>query len=556
MEDRRSFLKKLIALGVAVPGAGALSRSMAALAREDTGRSTGQMEAALSSRQMAGQRVIYSYPGLTVPDALLQHIAAGEAAGVIFFGENIESIDQIAGVVQQLQEAQQQSPVSSPLLLMTDQEGGVVRRLPGPPEQSAKEIGQAADPEAAASQAGTEAGQNLAAAGMNVNLAPVLGVYRQPGDFLDQYERSFSQDPEIVSACGRAFITAQQQAGVAATAKHFPGLGTAAASENTDLGPVTLPVSLSTLREVDEVPYPPAIAAGVKLIMLSWAIYPALDPEYPAGLSATVVQSELRDRHGYQGVTITDALEAGSLDAFGTYGERAVLAAGAGMDLILCSARDVAQGQAVVTALSETLDGGQLDAAEFSAALQRLTALREGPAAGRYFPETGHTVKGNFLAYWEQFGGLSTFGYPITDEYTDSETEILTQYFERARFELHPGAAPERYDVQLGLLGVELAQREGLTGTAPFQPVDGGNDANGTFFPETGHRLCFGMRDFWNTHGGLAIFGYPISEEFQDPATGFTVQYFERQRLEWHPENPPDWQILGGLLGSELQPGQ
>jgi hypothetical protein len=104
------------------------------------------------------------------------------------------------------------------------------------------------------------------------------------------------------------------------------------------------------------------------------------------------------------------------------------------------------------------------------------------------------------------------------------------------------------------LLGVELAQKEHLTGTTPFQPIHAGSDANCTFYEPTGHRLCFGFRDFWNAHGGLAIYGYPISEEFHDAQTGFTVQYFERQRLEYHPENPPQWQVLGGLLGRQLLP--
>ena len=82
------------------------------------------------------------------------------------------------------------------------------------------------------------------------------------------------------------------------------------------------------------------------------------------------------------------------------------------------------------------------------------------------------------------------------------------------------------------------------------------DDANCTYFPETCHRLCFGFRDYWNANGGLAIFGFPISEEFQDPGSGLTVQYFQRQRFEWHPENPPAWQIEGGLLGSLLASGQ
>ena len=147
----------------------------------------------------------------------------------------------------------------------------------------------------------------------------------------------------------QAFITAQQTTGVAATAKHFPGLGSATTAQDTDTGPVTLTASLASLRAKDEAPYPAAIAAGVKLIMVSWAIYPALDAVYPAGLSPAVVQGELRGHLGYQGVTITDAIEAGALTSFGSYGQRAVLAAQAGMDLLLCSAQVVTQGQAVTS---------------------------------------------------------------------------------------------------------------------------------------------------------------------------------------------------------------
>jgi beta-N-acetylhexosaminidase len=333
--------------------------------------------AALTPQQLAGQRVIYSYPGLTPPDTLLQRIRAGQAAGVIFFGENISSLSQIRSVVQQLRAAQAQSPVQRPLLLMTDQEGGQVRRLPGEPVLSEKQIGQSANPPAQATSAGTGAGNNLAGVTMNVNLAPVLDVFRQPGDLMDQFGRSYSMDPAVVGTLGGNFITAQQATGVAATAKHFPGLGSASSTQNTDTRSVTLSVGLSTLRNVDEAPYRTAIADGVKLVMLSWAVYPALDGARPAGLSATVVQQELRQRNGFTGVTITDALEAGALRSFGSTGNRAVLAARAGMDLILASARDVTQGDAVVTGLSTAFTNGTLDQATFNAAVARVDALRD-----------------------------------------------------------------------------------------------------------------------------------------------------------------------------------
>ncbi|HEV7650344.1 MAG TPA: glycoside hydrolase family 3 N-terminal domain-containing protein [Actinophytocola sp.] len=330
------------------------------------------------AQQAAGQRVVYSYPGLTPPAGLLARIRAGEAAGVIFFGENISSLSQISGVVAQLRAAAAQSPVHEPLLLMTDQEGGQVRRLPGEPALSHKDVGTSANPATAATDAGHGAGANLAGVDMNVNLAPVLDVYHAPGDLMDQFERSFSQDPAAVSTLGANYVRGEQGEGVAATAKHFPGLGAAAATENTDTRPVTLNVPLSTLRSVHEAPYQASISAGAKLVMLSWAVYPALDAARPAGLSSVVIQQELRSRNGFGGVTVSDALEAGALRDFGSTGNRAVLAADAGVDLILASARDVGQGDEAAAALANALADGTLDSGAFGEALARIHALRAG----------------------------------------------------------------------------------------------------------------------------------------------------------------------------------
>ena len=235
---------------------------------------------ALSLQQMAGQRVIYSYGGLKPPAGLLRLIRHGEVGGVIFFGPNVSSPAQIASVIAELDRANASplNPVRAPLLLMTDQEGGLVRRVPGAPLLSEREIGESADPAAEAAGAGTGAGLNLRSLGINVNLAPVLDVYRQPDDFDDQYQRSYSMNPAVVAELGAGFIKAQQGVGVAATAKHFPGLGAAAHQQDTDLRPVTLNVPLATIRNTDELPYRAAIAAGVRLVMASWAVYPALDP--------------------------------------------------------------------------------------------------------------------------------------------------------------------------------------------------------------------------------------------------------------------------------------
>jgi beta-N-acetylhexosaminidase len=334
----------------------------------------------LTTAQLVGQRVIFSYPGATPPASLLNLIAAGEVGGVIFFGENITSLTQIAGVVGQLKEAHAASPVRSPLLLMTDQEGGIVRRLPGEPVLSEKQIGASADPVAGASAAGTGAGENLAGVGMNTNLAPVLDVFRQAGNFDDEFGRSYSMDPNVCAECGAAMITAQQKLNIAATAKHFPGLGAATVDQNTDLGPVTLDVPLADLRSIDERPFRSAIAAGVRMVMTSWAVYPALDQKLPSGLSPTIVEGELRRRLRFRGVTITDALEAGAIASFGTPAQCGVLAAKAGMDVLLCSARDVSEGQDTVAAIADALEHHALNPGQFEIALARVLALRNSLA--------------------------------------------------------------------------------------------------------------------------------------------------------------------------------
>jgi beta-N-acetylhexosaminidase len=336
----------------------------------------------LSVQQLAGQRVIYSYPGLTPPASLISLIQHGEAAGVIFFGQNISSETQIAGVIRQLNRANASSlnPVRAPLLLMTDQEGGQVRRLPGRPYLSEKQIGAnpLAKAEVLATQAGQGAAANLHGVGMNVNLAPVLDVYRKAGNFDDQFGRSYSMNPAVVSDLGSNMIKAQQAGGVAATAKHFPGLGAAAAKQNTDTGPVTLNLPLATIRSTDEPPFQAAIKAGVKLIMVSWATYPAIGAR-PAGLSPNVVQGELRNRLKFTGVTITDALEAGALRSYGSTQNRALFAALAGMDLLLCSAQKVTQGEQASGELAAAYRNGTLNGPAFLASVNRVVTLRQSP---------------------------------------------------------------------------------------------------------------------------------------------------------------------------------
>ena len=183
------------------------------------------------------------------------------------------------------------------------------------------------------------------AVGVNVDLAPVLDVAYARGNFIDRYERSYGSDPAAVGRLAATFIVCSSARARSPPPSTFRG-SEPRRGTTTPISARSPSTLLVGLRSVDEAPYRAAIAAGARIVMLSWATYPALDPRLPAGLSPTVIGGELRGRLGFRGVTMTDAIGAGALDRFGGVAQRAVLAARAGADLILTS-NNVAEGESV-----------------------------------------------------------------------------------------------------------------------------------------------------------------------------------------------------------------
>jgi hypothetical protein len=163
-----------------------------------------------------------------------------------------------------------------------------------------------------------------------------------------------------------------------------------------------------------------------------------------------------------------------------------------------------------------------------------------------YFPQTGHHLQYAFLEYWRHNGAIHVFGYPITGEF--EQDGMTVQYFERAIFEWHPDNPPE-HRVLLRRLGAEARDDRGLASHEAFQSRGEDSGAQGRYFPQTGHYVANAFLDYWQNRGGLYIFGYPLSGEFvQDD---LTVQYFERAILEWHPDNPANWNVLQERLGAQ-----
>lgn len=176
----------------------------------------------------------------------------------------------------------------------------------------------------------------------------------------------------------------------------------------------------------------------------------------------------------------------------------------------------------------------------------RVPAAGASSPAPRCFAATGRCIAGRFLDYWEAHGGLARHGLPLSAAFTQVLADgkpYTVQYFERSRFELHPeNAAPD--DVQLGQLGRALRPAD-----PPDGPPRGPGVQDGRYFPETGHWVGGRFFDYWYAQGGLAQFGYPLTAAFAerlDDGNVYTVQYFERARFEYHPENPfPDDLLLG-----------
>jgi beta-N-acetylhexosaminidase len=204
----------------------------------------------------------------------------------------------------------------------------------------------------------------------------VLDVAR-PDGVIAATERGFGSTPQRVAATAVPFAEGLQAGDVATTAKHFPGLG--AAPENTDFAVQRIGLSRQRLRDVDEEPYRAFVAAGGDLVMLSTAIYPALAPD-PAAFARPIATVELRGRLGFDGVSITDALDTVAVRSFGGPARASVAAARAGTDLLLFT--DLAAAEAGAAALVAKLRARRLDRAEFEASAQRVLDLRAKLAGG------------------------------------------------------------------------------------------------------------------------------------------------------------------------------
>jgi beta-N-acetylhexosaminidase len=279
----------------------------------------------LTLEQQVGRMVILRFAGTEAPDYVRRALREGRAAGAILFRDNVTDPVQLRALTQSLRRG------APGVLVCVDQEGGPIRTVPWAEPKRAAPAQQAFDAVREDSEA---AGRELREAGINVTLGPVADIPSIDGSVMTN--RAFTSDPAAASGAVAESVAGWHEAGVGTTVKHFPGLG--GATVNTDEGSATIDRTHRQLTE-DLAPFAFAVKQGTEFVMVSHAVYPALDRERIASQSPVVIDDLLRGELGFEGVVMTDSLEAAAVQAVADVEEAALASAEAGVDVILTTGR-------------------------------------------------------------------------------------------------------------------------------------------------------------------------------------------------------------------------
>lgn len=320
-------------------------------------------------RDMVGQMFVVSVGG-TEPDYYIEKmVRERNVGGVILFGHNMRSEGQVRDLTASLQGMSMRTEPAVPLFVAVDQEGGEIASAPWvAPQPAAAEVGRGGDP-AEARAVAEEIGRDLLRAGVNTNFAPVVDT----GFGAAIGNRSYGEDPELVSRMGAAAVGGYERAGIASAAKHFPNHGPAVADSHRELPVVGH--DMETLRSHDLPPFRAAVEAGVPMVMAGHLLYPAVDAERPASLSPRWM-GLLRDEIGFDGVIVTDDLAMAGASGGGTPERAAVEAVKAGADLLIVSSPPQQQADAY-DAVVAAVEAGEIPEERVRDSVRRLVEVKE-----------------------------------------------------------------------------------------------------------------------------------------------------------------------------------
>jgi beta-N-acetylhexosaminidase len=322
-------------------------------------------------RRHIGQIIIAGFPGPEVSVELRALAREFDLGGVILFARNVETPDQVAALAFEAA----QLGLEVPAWVSVDQEGGRVARLKTPFTEWPPMItlGRSGNEELARRFA-TALAAELSAVGISLDYAPVLDVHTNPSNPVIG-DRALGERADDVARLGRIIVETLQRHGVAACGKHFPGHGDTEGDSHHALPIVEHPPD--RIRAVELVPFEAAVQAGVAMIMTAHVLYPALDEERPATLSARIVRGLLREDVGFEGVIASDDLEMRALTAQYSIEEAAVLAVEAGCDVLLLCGEDPDRHARVLEALIHAVESERVLDSRIEDALARQRRAKE-----------------------------------------------------------------------------------------------------------------------------------------------------------------------------------
>jgi beta-N-acetylhexosaminidase len=357
-------------------------------------------------RRLAGQLIMIRFPGTTLDAATAAFLREYRVRGVCLFRQNMIDAAQLSRLTADLRAA-----MGPDALIAIDQEGGAVVRatwVPAPP--AAMGLGAADDP-ALARDVGAAVARAVRSLGFNWNFAPVLDLNNNPHNPVIA-ERSFGADPDRATELALAWMAGSLQEGVACCVKHFPGHGDTHVDSHRDLP--TVDKLLPELEDFEFKPFRIAARGDTGLpaapaVMTAHIVYPALDAEYPATMSRTILHGLLREAWDYRGVVITDGMDMHAIAGRFGAGQAAVRALAAGADMVMALGTPETQHE-TVDAIAAALADGTLQMDSVQQSLERLAALaRRYPcAAGPYEQDTADRTLMD--AAWRR--GLTARGDP------------------------------------------------------------------------------------------------------------------------------------------------
>lgn len=326
----------------------------------------------LTLEEKIGQMILAGVQGTTLDDQAKQMITDQKVGGIIFYANNVTTLEGTAKFVQSIKETNQSNPV--PIFMSVDQEGGKVSRMPETVESipSSRKLGETND-SALAETMGELLARQVQLAGFNVDFAPVLDVNSNPKNPVIG-DRSFGSSAELVTRMGIAEMKGLRNEGIIPVAKHFPGHGDTSVDSHLDLPVVNK--TEKQLAELEWIPFQAAVKEQVEAVMVAHILFPKLDPDHPASLSDVIIGEHLRGKFNYDGVVITDDLSMGAIAKNFKLDQAALATVKAGSDILLV-AHSYESAKTIFDTLISAVKSGKITESRIDESVYRILALKQ-----------------------------------------------------------------------------------------------------------------------------------------------------------------------------------